>query len=538
MLPKSNLEAQSASINPESTKQPPVLQRAVRNALFSGLGTVLTFVLSFVFAGLTIRYLGESRGGYFMTLQALLGLNFLLLGSGLGTPAVRRLAVLYGQANLPTARAVVGAVVAVNIVTTLPIAILVMAFFSQIFNWTRLDAGYFAEAFSATLFVCISFMLGQLSNSWQTVYQSLQRYDLITVTNTVFSLLTGITGIIALQIAPAMTTVALVGLGVAVLRVICDAYFMRKLLGAIPLLAWPWREIRPMLKFGGWAYLGTVGAFLFTNIDRLILTTFLGSAALPYYVVPQRLYSQVHAALAGQTAFLFPMFSALGETAAHEIARLEDRLRWFIALISAAVYTGLGLTGTLVLAKLVNPDFAARATVPLVLVCVQGFLNAQNIYPYFSSWAIGKGAPNAVAQIANGVLVSISAIILIPRIGYLGASIAQLWIGVTVVWHTLWVRRLISPAAGQWGWLRVYVTPTIMAATWCGTAWMSTLFVPSGSIGFILWVAGGGLLSLALVWLVEHQFFAPEQRWATLVRAMQIPLKKIKNLILSQHAEA
>lgn len=526
----SNSQPQFTQAGPDA-KSGSILRRAVRNAVFNGIGTILTFILSFAFAGLTIRYLGESRGGYFMTLQALLGLNFLLLGAGLGTPAVRRLAILYGQNNLLAARSVVGAVVVVNIATTLPIAVLIIIFFSPIFDWTRLDAIYFAEAYSATLLVCASFMVGQISSSWQTVYQAFQRYDLINVLNTVFGFLSGVAGIVALQIMPTMTTVALVGLGVVILRLVCDAYLMRRLLGSVPLIAWPWNEIRPMLKFGGWTYLGTVGAFLFTNIDRLILTTFLGSAALPYYVVPQRLYSQVHSTLVSQTAFLFPMFSAFGESAAQEIARLEDRLRWFIALVSAAVYTGLGLSGTFIIAKLVNSDFAARATAPLILACVQGFLNAQNIYPYFSSWAVGKGAPNAVAQIVNGVLVSVTAIVLIPRLGYLGASIAQLWIGVTVIWHTLWVRRSIATTVGRWNWLRPYISPICMSAVWISTMWLSAKFVPGDSIGFFVWVAIGGGESLAIVWLIEHWFFAVDQRWATLTRAMRIPLSKIENLL-------
>ena len=287
-----------------------------------------------------------------------------------------------------------------------------------------------------------------------------------------------------------------------------------------------------MLSFGGWSYLGTLGGFLFTNADRLILTTFLGSTVLPYYVMPQRLFLQLHTSLSGQLQFLFPMFSALGEAASAEIERLEDRLRWFIALISAAAYIGLGLIGPLILARLVNAEFASRATLPLLLVCVQGFLTAQNIYPYYGSWALGIGAPNAVAQIANGVLVVFTMIVLIPQVGYIGASIAQLWIGVTVVWHTLWVRSLTMPDSPRWRWLRVYFSPGIMTLIWISIASASMRFVAYGSVAYFVWVAIGGMLGLGSVWLVENVLFAQEQRWSTLMRAIQIPLQRIKGLML------
>ena len=181
----------------------------------------------------TIRYLGAGRSGYLLSLQALIGLNVLVGGFGLATPAVRRVAVLHSQQDFKTARDIVSSVAILNVATTAPIALLIVACFSIIFVWTRLDVLYRQDAFFATVLVCASFVIGQISAAFQSSYDALQRYDLISVLTTVFGLATGITGIIVLRVSPSMTAVAATGFVISLVRLLCDGFFVRRLLGAV-----------------------------------------------------------------------------------------------------------------------------------------------------------------------------------------------------------------------------------------------------------------------------------------------------------------
>jgi hypothetical protein len=56
-----------------NASQMPLLQRAVRDSAFTELGTLSSFVIGFVFVGLTLHYLGNERVGYLMSLQVILG---------------------------------------------------------------------------------------------------------------------------------------------------------------------------------------------------------------------------------------------------------------------------------------------------------------------------------------------------------------------------------------------------------------------------------------------------------------------------------
>ena len=159
-----------------------------------------------------------------------------------------------------------------------------------------------------------------------------------------------------------------------------------------------------MSGFGSWAYVGSLSSILFGGLDKLILTNFLGSSSLPYYVIGQRVVSQVHAFLNGQCQFLFPMLAAYGEKTAEIVKNVEDRLRWFIAFLGAIIYGGFAAFAWLLLSKLVGIQFAEMALLPFLLACLQGFFHAQAIVPYQLSWAEGRGAPNALYTLMTGIL--------------------------------------------------------------------------------------------------------------------------------------
>lgn len=505
----------------------PFLARAVRNFLFSGVGTVGSFVVGLLFAGLSIRYLGLQRAGFFMALVALTGFNSFFGDFGLGTPAVRRVAVLNAQGDLRTARDVVGSVCTTSFFSSLIIVLPVIIFFSAIFKWTKLDAVYQGDAFWATLFTMGSFLLTQTTNPWRSTYNALERYDLTSALSVTFGLLSGISGIAILTVLPTMTALAAVRFAVSMLRFFMDAHFMQRLLQRTPWPTWAWGEIKPLMGFGGWVYVGSMGDLLLGRANSLILTTFLGSAALPYYELPQRIYSQVHTALGSQSQFLFPMFASYGRETAMHIRRLEDRLRWIMALASGTVYTVVALVLPDLLKYLVSPAFASTVRLPVYIVCIQGFFQAQDIMPYYSSYAMGLGKPNSAIQLVQGILVSLTALLLIPRFGFIGASTAQLWVIVIVIAHIIWVRRLITPTANFFGWLGAFVSPSVMICGWVLVTTVLLRVIPSAPAYHYFAVSLGGLTGFLLLILIERTVFPSYRRWSILKEVVAVPLRKL-----------
>jgi len=506
------------------------LQRAVRNFLFSGLGTAANLILGFLFAGLTIRYLGEARAGYFMALAALTGLNTLLGDFGLGVPAVRRVAALNAAGDLATARRVVGSICTTSLASSLSVAVLVIVCFTPIFRWARLSGEYENDAYFATVFTLAGFVLSQASSPWRSTYNALERYDLISVLDSVFGLLSGVCGIGILIVAPTMTALAATRLFLSLVRFVVDAGLSRRLLQGTIWPAWYWPLVKPLLRFGTWVYIGNLGSLLLGRVISLILTTTLGSAALPYYELPQRLYTQIHGAIASQSQFLFPMLASYGDRVVDQIRRVEDRLRWLIAVASGGVYCAIGLLGVDLISAIVNPEFASRVRPLLYLACIQGFFEAQDVVPYFCSHAIGIGHPNSLIYLSQSICVAGTALMLILHFGVLGASVAQLWVIPAVVAHLVWVQKLISPTRPRLAWISSYLSPCLMILVWLTAALLARRITRPGLVPSLVACVVGAVAGGAVLFIVEANLLKHNERWATFSRIILHPFNRAASI--------
>ena len=504
------------------------LHRAVRNFLFSGLGTVATFVIGFLFAGLTVRYLGTGRAGFFMALASLTGFNSLLGDFGLGTAAIRRVAELNSQRELSRARKVVGTVSTISSIPVLLIAALILLLFPSVFAWSKLENIHYQDAFWATMFNLAAFVVGTTTNSWRGCYVAIERFDLSSGLSASTALASGLLGIAALILSPTMTAIAVVRFGVTALRAGADGAFLRRILGGVPLPTWAWSEVRPLVRLGGWVYAEGLGAALLGKLNSLVLTTCLGSAALPYYEMPQRFYSQIHGALASQSRFLLPMLAAYGDKSAEKYAGIEDRLRWMVAVGSAVIYGLLALLGVELLTILIGGEFAAAVRIPLYLACLQGFFQAQDIVPYYASYALGVGAPNSVTAILQGGLCAATGLVLIPRLGIMGACLAQMWVIPTLFLHSIWVRRLVDARLPALDWLKVFTSPAVMLLLMIGTASSIRQVLPAGPMSAALAASLGCLLAFAALHLVEGKLLRRNGRWQALTQAAILLIRAVR----------
>lgn len=500
-----------------SPRRPPFLRKAFRSAATSAAGSLATAVVQLVFAGLAIRYLGTSRAGFFLTLQTLTGLNLVLGDLGLGAAAIRQVAALNAAGRDEESAKTVAAVSAVTGVTAMLLAAVLVIFFDALFAWSRLDAQYYEDAKLATYITMLGFVISQVTGPWRATYAALQRYEIEGVMNTATGVISGIGGIIALSVVPSMTALAIVRTSVYMGRAILDSRIVGPLIGAVPWPRFSWTRIRPLTSFGFWTLVDSVSSTILARANTIILTQFLGSAALPYYELPQRTFALIHGALARQSHFLLPLLATYGDDVVNQVRRTEDRLRWLVSVVGVVIYVGMAITGPLVLAYLVSPEFASHSRWVLYVTCVQGFVHSVDIIPYFASLAIGTARPNALATMLQGLLVSATAFLLIPVYGVFGAALSQLWVIVTVAMHTRWVGQLVPRQPDSAPRLSAYVSPLAMALVWIG-CWQLVNMVLDGVLAVAVSLAFGAFAGGLTLLIIERMFFRKRQRLETLAR--------------------
>lgn len=500
------------------------LRKSVRHASFSGLGTLGQFVVQLFFAGFTIRILGDQRAGFIILLNGLIAFGSGFGGLGLGTSAVRKIASLSKQDGYPEMRRSLGVVFLFNLVYGCIIAILVIIFAPKIIIFSKLDMEFRSDAMLASVFITLTFVTSQLENVCRSSFTAFQRFDILALYNTMSGFLGGALGIIALSLFPTITTLAILSFFLGVAQFSVGYVISRRLLRGFVLPIWDLSEFRSLIKFGGWVYGESIARLLTTQLDKIVLTAYLGSAALPYYNIGQRLFWQIHTAIGNNIQFLFPMLASEGKQVEAVILQVQDRLRWFITTISAIIYGGMAMISYPLLATIVNKEFADIAQIFVILACVQGFFHAQNMVPYQLNWARGDGRINTILTFINNLLVCGTFIVFIPKIGILGASLSQLWIGpIAFIW-VLWSLRIVG-IKSLILLLRPMFSPIVILLI-CG---FTVFFIWNSEVTIVYPVTVALSLSVAVIaaLVIEKFFFARYRCLTTLKEAIGILTARI-----------
>lgn len=495
------------------------LKVGIRNSAFSTAGYLINIVISLLFAGLTIRYLGFSRAGFLMTLQAVLGANSVLGDFGLSIPLSRRLAFFISRRRFRYARRILGTIIVTNSTSSTVISLLVIVTFPWIFHYSKIESEFYADAKLAAVLAALQFILLQPSNVLRSTYTSCQRYDLYHGTSVFINTGANLLRLVVLIVIPTMTAVTAAGLLATVATILFDMLLLQRLIHGIPYPTLLWREVRQALGFGAWNWASNLAQFFYGSVDRVILTAYLGAGALPYYALPQRFVEQIHGLLAGQFHYLFPYLSSLGK-ASHEIIRqVDDRARWLLALLAAVLYGSLALLGQPLLAALVGSEFAMEASLPLQLACIQGLFMAQVIFNYYATWSQNEAKVNALYDLISYAGSCLLALALIPPLGVAGAAMGKLMVVPLFFFHLYHSRRTLKLSCNVHALLAPYALPLALFAFLMLMQWPLTSYAPD-----MLWrtVLAALLLPLgcATAWLVEMSYFQEYQRHEILTRLL------------------
>lgn len=500
-----------------------LLQRAVKGSVFSAATQIVSLVLGLLFAGMTVRYLGNARAGFFLVAGLILGWFGVAGVGGFRAASVQRLATLSGLRDWRTSRAVLGTVLLANLAVSLPFAMTSVALFPYLFSWSRLDGSYRHDAWCVVALGAAGFMVDQWSSTLRGVYSAHQRFDLVTYTSLAFGICGNLSRLFALVQYRNMASVAVVNLAVSVAWLGADALVTRRLLNGWVLPVWSREELRPLMRFGLWAWSGDVIGAIATNVGNAVTTYYLGSFPLPYIAIPQRIVGQCHLLLVNTCYFLFPTLAAEGVAAGITISRVEDRLRWFVAAATWPLYVILVLVGPTLLAVMAGREFAVHAYVPLVMFCVLFSINAQNIVYSFTTMAIGRIHPSVVAENAASLLTAVSCPVLIPWLGYIGACWAAMWKMPAVILQSVWSRRVLGlsrSARAEWA---PYVSPCVGVLAWLGVAGLSKVLCEHHeTLALVISLSCGGVCYLGTVWYLETRSFSRYSRWRTAVRAANV----------------
>ena len=487
-----------------------------RNARWNAVGQGVPLLVGLAAIPITAQALGPARFGILGLIWSVLGYAG-SLDLGLGRATTKFVAEHLSRGDQAAARQVASVAFIGQLLLGIAGGVLLFAATPLLVDRVlRIPDALGAESRLAFRLLALSVPLVVASLSLRAILEAAQRFDIVNLIRMPTS--------IGIFIVPAMVarlggSLGLIVALLVVLRLAGAVAFALALGRAIPGfrgdLGGGGRALRTLLGYAGWVAVSNTINPLLTYLERFILGSLAGVAAVAYYAAPYEAVTRLLIVPASLASALFPALSdsVAGDAARVRHERLFQRaLRFVLLAVGPPIVFIIGCAGPLITAWL-GPDYAARSAPALAILAAGVLINALAHLP--SAYLLGRGRPDLPAKfhVAELALYALGAWLLVRAFGVTGAALA-------------WTGRVTLDAAllGVALWRAEGFEP----ARWYGTGWGRALggagvltavtLVAALSLPPLPRVAVAGAAVLAFLMFAWRQVLAEDERAA--VRAV------------------
>ena len=452
-----------------------------RNTLYNVLGQALPVLVGIAAIPVTVRSLGEARFG-------LLGLAWAILGYvgvldlGLGRATTKFVAEYLAAGDDARLRGVATlAVVSQALMGVLGGALLALLA-SPLTGVLGVPPVLHSEARGMLFALALSVPFVVLSASLRAILEAAQRFDLANLIRTPTSAAVLLVPAVAAALGAHLPAIVL---WLVLVRIAACWATAVAIPHAIPGFRWtldvPWDTLGPLLRFGGWVSVSNAVSPLLVYMERFLLASLAGVAAVAYYTAPYEVVTRLLIVPAGLATALFPALSASGHAPAGDAGAFHERLfarpLRFLLLALAPLVILLIVCGGPLIGVWLGPAYGARSTTPFVILAVGVLINGLAFLPY--AYLLGRGRPDLPAKfhLLELPLYVLAGWLLIRQLGVNGAAWAwtlRVTADAALLSAAVWRVAGVTPerflGEGGRGWRAVTAVAALAAAGAMGAA--------------------------------------------------------------------
>jgi O-antigen/teichoic acid export membrane protein len=361
-----------------------------RNTLWNLLGQVAPALAALFTVPILIHGLGTERFGVLTLIWLVVG-YFSIFDLGLGRALTQLLAERLGREDHESIPSLVwtalGLMGCLGLVGGAVAALLAPA----LQHGLKLPPALRVETLRAIYLLALSVPLVVSTTGLRGVLEARQRFDLANVVRLASGVFTYVGPVLTLPFSRSLVPITIVLLAG---RVGTWAAYLVMSLHELPelrrRLAFDPAYARPLLRVGGWMTVSNiVGPFL-VYLDRFLIATIIGAAAVAYYVTPFEIVTRLLMLPWAFAGVLFPLIASTFAPNPERSARLFSRgmrlvflsLFPFVLCAIAFAHEGLSLW--------VGEPFAAQSDVVLRWLAIGVFMNGVVQVPFATIQAAGR----------------------------------------------------------------------------------------------------------------------------------------------------
>jgi len=489
--------------------------KTTRNAVWNIVGFLLSLGITFITIPLFISLLGDNNYGLFVLFQSIM-VGFSLMGLGVGPATVKYVSESIGRENYEEANQFINTTLCFNlligIVGAIVIALLAGSMTEKIFK-IPLESQIIAK--KCFYWVGVGWFISQIAVTLSGIPMAFQNFKIVAIGTGLSSGLIAILGLGVLYAGGSLVNLIQANAVALTISAIGWWFLARCIFPQLKVrIGIDWSLFKKTIAYGSWQTLAGFGGMMYHWVDRIIIGIFLPPAAIGYYNVPVAVCSKSHSGLTQIGAVFFPLISYLqGKNDKDSMYKYFINGSWVIGLFSAIGYVPFALFGKSFLGLWISPEFAEKSGNLFFIIILAHIVLSTSVINY--NFLSGIGKPNwiALGSLSSGLLGLVSALILIPKFGLIGAG----WSYFTTIIPGILMVVMIK--------IRFFPEKTLFNVLWAvygpisiGFIFILTMFfIPANFtittwFGLIFYLAIAMLATLSILLLIELFIFGPDGR--------------------------
>lgn len=487
------------------------LSRNHINASFSTAEYVLRALVLLVSTPIFFRVLGAELFGIWILVNTIMGFSG-LFKFGMGQATVKYVSQYRATGDIPALvrviRTTLTMYLGLGMVGGLLIYLLAPWFVSSAF---KIGEEQREIAKLCLMAAGLGYPVVLLQDALEAVYRGYERFDLLSVVNFSFVLVSNGVRIAMVLLGVALPWIVLATVAIMLAFCLIRMLHLRHKFGA-HLNFLPAKDLsdqKEVFSYGLFAWLTSVLGIIRQRGDVLIISALLGPAALPPYTIGLRLLEQTHALLAKASQFLFPAFSRLHSQGDVEgLRRQYDKATSIITVLASAMIVPIFMFSGSILTFWISEEFSATATPILQVMALRFAVYPLSIVNAYIMQGVGKVKVMAAVLSVSTLFIFGAMLLLIPVYGLMGAALAQ----CTVLFFLLFNRAYVAKTIfGSVSLLHEFMNFLPVIILLILTAYISLPEIrdlPELGLGVIL----ASIVSASLSWLFfKCNLFAPDE---------------------------
>lgn len=395
--------------------------------------------IAFVTVPIIVNNLGDIQYGFYIFIGTMLSL-FSLIDLGVSTAINKFLTEKVGQQNEEEIKKYLG------VAKTIFLFLAIFGSFSLLlssFSMFVLFEGQYRFMSSTLLIASLIFFVSTHQSLLSISLQAQQRYDLLSKLGIFFMTLQQFLMVLVVIYTKDIRLMFLVQLFMIIFDYLIRLKLTKKVFPAIKTKRiFDWLLIKKIYKFGLGTFFVSFNNSMLTHFDKFLIPIFLGPQSLTYYSLSGTISSKIPGVSTKLGSVIFSMssnFSGSQDFRRQKI--LYEKSMRIISIFSLALVLSVIFYAREILGYWINFEIADKSFLILILLSLTSFFLSKLVVINNILIGMGKIKELAITTTIMLVINLLGLIILLPKIGVIGAAIAYLIAVIPVAGLEIFVEK-------------------------------------------------------------------------------------------------